>query len=208
MVDVLLGASATEARGEGTARGSGKQAGLKPCSLGVVMHVVDNHTPLPLDVTSTLGHGVHHVGGAEIAFRTRPVCKIVRRVARGSACVVGVVEALLLLLGDPVHQVVGGLGGDVGVLLQENDVGVDVGLDLVLGVLFIIKAVAQGGVLGAGRGHRRVAVGVVGVDGEVAVVVTAGLGIRFRCCCHQARHRHKDCLREGNHINLALRCSV
>jgi len=57
--------------------------------------------------------------------------------------VVAVVEMFLLRLGDHLHQVVGALVSDVGVLLQEESVLADLGGDVVSGVLLVQDTVGE-----------------------------------------------------------------
>jgi len=59
------------------------------------------------------------------------------------ASVVAVVEALLLRLGDHLHEVVSTLVSDVGVLLQEERVLADLGGDVVSGILLVQDTVGE-----------------------------------------------------------------
>ena len=158
MVNVLLGALALVAGGQRAARGVRVQARLQPRRLGVVVHVVNDDAPLAGHVLGAARLGVGHVTGADVAGRAGPVGHVVRTLALGGARVEAVVEGGLLLGAQALHQIVGRLGADVGVLLGEQVVLRDGRLDLVGGVLGVLKAVGEGRVGGAGRGRRRVAV--------------------------------------------------
>ncbi len=174
--------------GQEPTRGVGGQAGLQSGGLSVVVDVVDNDTlqnqvlcrkldslgyfalfayPVSVDVPRPLGHAVHNIGGAEVAFGSDPVGQVVGRGALGRAGVIVVVESLLLVLVDVLHQVVGRLVGHIRVLLLEQVVLRDGQLDLVLGVVGVLEAVVEAGGVGA-------------VRGQLGVAVPLGVGVRDR----------------------------
>jgi len=167
VVHVLLGALGLVAGGEESASGVWGSASLQSGGLGVVVlavtvllrDVLKNDPPESLDVDGSPDLGVVHVGGAEVALGSNPVGGVVGRRSLGGSSVVAVVEGVLLVLGDVLHEVVGALVGHVGVLLQENGVMADLGGDLVLGVLGVDETEGKVGVDGAGRGGLGVTVG-------------------------------------------------
>ena len=126
MVDVLLQALAVVARSQGAASGAGEQAALDPLGLGVGRPglSLNDDAPFAFGVLGAEGADVADVGRADEAFTADPVA-LVELVA----VVEGVVESLLLFLGDSIDQIIGRLVGDVGVLLQDQRVVLD-------GVLF------------------------------------------------------------------------
>lgn len=182
VVDVLLDALALVARGQGAASGFGEQAALNALGLGVVSDVLDNNAPFAVDVLGAEGAGVLDVARADEAFAANPVALV-----ELFAVVERVVELLFLDLGDTVNEVVGGLVGNIGVLLQDERVVVDgvlfeatkvysihfaasqseSYLDVVGGVLVVAEAPWQSRVLSALGGRLRVAVLVVGRVGRV-----------------------------------------
>ena len=119
--------------------------------------------------------GVVNVAGAEVSLGSDPVAGVILAGPLAGAGVVAVVEALLLRLGDPVHEVVRALVGDVGVLLEEESVLGDLERDVVGGVLLVHHAEREVGALGALGGRLGVTVSVSGggvgrgVDGRGAV---------------------------------------
>lgn len=168
-IDVLLGAFALVARGQKSAGRIGGQASLQTSCLRVVMSV-DNNTPIAIDITSALGHGIKNLRGAQVAFGTDPVGNIVRAGTFGSAGVVFVVESVLGVLVQMLDQVVGRLVGNIGELFLEKIVLRYSSLDLVFGVLRIFQAVVKASGIGAVRGQFRVTVTfrmVVGSRGSV-----------------------------------------
>lgn len=157
VVDVLLGALALVAGGEETAGGVGGLAGFQSGSLGVVVVTVavilgdmlEDDSPVSLNIDGPADLGVVDVGRTKVTLRSDPVGGVVGRGTLGGSGVVVVVEALLLVLGDVLHQVVGGLVGNVGVLLQEDGILADLVGDLVLGIFGIFDAEGKVGVEGA-----------------------------------------------------------
>ena len=70
VVHELLRAVALVARSQRATRCLWVLTRLQACSLRVVVHVIDDHTPLTLDVTSPFGHSVGYVAWANIALGT------------------------------------------------------------------------------------------------------------------------------------------
>ncbi len=189
VVDVLLRALAVVAGGEEAAGRVRGEAGLQPGGLGVVVvavavllgDVLEDDAPVSLHVDSATDLGVVHLGRAEVSLGARPVGEVEGGGALGGARVVGVVEGLLLVAGDVLHQVVGALLGHVRVLLEEDGVLGDLVGDLVLWVLGVVDAEGEVGVEGAlgGRLGVTVAVGAAvgsGVRGAVGHGVRRSVG--------------------------------
>ena len=124
--------------------------------------MLEDDPPVPLDVDGPGDLGVVDVGRAEVALRPDPVGSIVGAGPLGGSGVVLVVEGLLLLLGDVLDEIIGGLVRHVGVLLQEEWVLGYLVCDVVGGVLGVQDAVRQVRTLGALRCSLGVAVAVLG----------------------------------------------
>jgi len=81
VVDILLGALGLVAGGEETAGGIGEETGLKAGGLGVVVmavsvtvrDVLEDDSPVALDVDGTGDLGVIHIGWAEVSLGSDPV---------------------------------------------------------------------------------------------------------------------------------------
>jgi len=176
VVDVLLGALGLVAGGEEPAGAVREQAGLQPGGLGVVVvtvavtlrDVLQDDPPVTLNIDSPGDLGVVNVGGTEVALRSDPVAGIVLAGSLAGSGVVGVVEGLLLWLGDHLHEVVSALVSDVSVLLQEESVLADLDSDVVGGVLLIQHTVGKVGSLGTLGGSLGVTIAIaVGSGGVV-----------------------------------------
>lgn len=114
VVDVLLQAFAAVARSQGTARGFREQARFNTLGLGVVGHILNDHTPFTIDVLGADWASVFDIAGADETFTTNPVTLI-----ELFAVVERVIEFLFLLLGDTIDQIIGRLIGNIGVFLQD-----------------------------------------------------------------------------------------
>ena len=151
VVDVLLGALRLVAGGQQPAGAVREQAGLQPGGLGVVVvtvavslgDVLEDDPPVALNIDGPCDLGVVHVGGTEVALGSDPVGSVVLAGSLAGSGVVRVVEALLLRLGDHLHEVVSTLVSDVGVLLQEESVLADLGGDVVSGILLVQDTVGE-----------------------------------------------------------------
>jgi hypothetical protein len=159
VVDILLGALGLVAGSQKPAGRVGSPAGLKAGGLGVVVlsiaillgNVLEHNSPESLNIDSTPDLGIINIRGAEVTFRANPVGGIIGRGPLGGSSVVAVVEGMLLVLGDVLHQVIGTLVSHIRVLLQEDGIMADLGGDLILGVLRVNKAERKVGVDGTGR---------------------------------------------------------
>jgi len=81
VVDILLGALGLVAGGKETASGIGEETGLEAGGLGVVVmavsvtvrDVLEDDSPVALDVDGTGDLGVIHIGWAEVSLGSDPV---------------------------------------------------------------------------------------------------------------------------------------
>jgi hypothetical protein len=143
VVDILLGTLWLVARSQQPAGTVREQTGLQSGGLGVVVvtvaislrDVLQDDPPVTLNIDSPGDLGVVNIGGAKVTLRSDPVSGVVLAGSLAGASVVAVVEALLLRLGDHLHEVVSTLVSDVGVLLQEESVLADLGEIWALGTL-------------------------------------------------------------------------
>jgi hypothetical protein len=151
MVDKLLGTLGLVARSQEPAGAVREETGLQPGGLGVVVvpvaialrDVLQDYPPVTLNIDSPGDLGVVNIGGAKVTLRSDPVSGVVLAGSLAGASVVAVVEALLLRLGDHLHEVVSTLVSDVGVLLQEERVLADLGGDVVSGILLVQDTVGE-----------------------------------------------------------------
>ena len=151
VVDKLLGTLGLVARSQQPAGAIREETGLQPSGLGVVVvtvaialrNVLQDDPPVTLNIDSPGDLGVVNIGGAKVTLRSDPVSGVVLAGSLAGASVVAVVEALLLRLGDHLHEVVSTLVSDVGVLLQEESVLADLGGDVVSGILLVQDTVGE-----------------------------------------------------------------
>lgn len=151
VVDKLLGTLGLVARSQQPAGAVRELTGLQPGGLGVVVvtvavalwDVLQDDPPVTLNIDSPGDLGVVNIGGTEVTLGSDPVSGVVLAGSLAGSSVVAVVETLLLSLGDHLHQVVGTLVSDVGVLLQEESVLADLSGDVVGGVLLVQDTVGK-----------------------------------------------------------------
>ena len=151
VVDVLLGALGLVAGSQEPAGAVWEETGLEPGGLGVVVvavavplgDVLEDDPPVSLHIDGPGDLGVVHVGGTEVALGSDPVTGVILAGSLAGPGVVGVVEALLLRLGDGLHEIVSALVSNVSVLLEEESVLADLDSDVVGGVLLVEDTVGQ-----------------------------------------------------------------
>ena len=117
------------------------------------MSVVDNDSPISVDITGTFRHGIQNFGGAEVSFGTNPMSDIIWTRSLGCSSVVLVVKSSLNILVQMLNEIVGRLISYIGVLLVKKVVGRDGILDLVLRVVGVFKAVVESSGIGTIRGQ-------------------------------------------------------
>ena len=184
VVDILLGALAIVARSQQSAGTVGVQASLKPGGLSVVVlsitvslgDVLQDDSPVALNVDGTGDLGVVNIAGAKVALRADPVAGIIGRGSLAGTSVVLVVKRLLLGLGDVLDKVISRLVGNISVLLQEKRILGDLVGNVVGGVLRVQDAVGKVGALGALGGSLGVTVAMAMV--RFRVVRHRGIGSR------------------------------
>ena len=182
VVDILLGALAIVARSQQSAGTVGVQASLKPGGLSVVVvsitvslgDVLQDDSPVALNVDGTGDLGVVNIAGAKVALRADPVAGIIGRGSLAGTSVVLVVKRLLLGLGDVLDKVISRLVGNISVLLQEKRILGDLVGNVVGGVLRVQDAVGKVGALGALGGSLGVTVAMAMV--RFRVVRRRGIG--------------------------------
>jgi len=184
VVDILLGTLAVVTGSQQSAGRVGVQTGFQPGGLGVVVvtisvslgDVLQDDSPVALNVDGTGDLGVVNVAGAQVALRANPVAGVIGRGSLAGAGVVLVVEGLLLGLGDVLDKVISRLVSNVRVLLQEKRVLRDLVGNVVGRVFRVNDTVGQvrafgtlGGCLGItvpmGMGSRSVWGGSIGSRG-------------------------------------------
>jgi hypothetical protein len=125
VVGVLLGTLGAVTRSQEPTGRVWSQAGLKPGGLGVVVvtvavvfrDVLKDNTPEAFDINGPTDLDVVDLTGAQVALGSNPVTDVIWTGSLGGSSIVVVVEALLLVGSDVVHQVIGRLVSHVGVLL-------------------------------------------------------------------------------------------
>lgn len=120
MDDVLLKAFAVMARGQRAASGLREEAGFDSLRLSVISHVLDDYAPFAFSVLSAEGPGILDIAGANETLTADPVAFV-----KLFSVVEGVIKFLFLRFSHAVHQIIGRLISDVGVLLQRQRIIVD-----------------------------------------------------------------------------------
>ena len=130
--------------------------------------VLEDDPPVALHVDGPGDFGVVNVAGAEVSLGSNPVAGVVLARSLAGAGVVTIVEALLLGLGDSVHEVIGALVGNVGVLLEEERVLGDLERNVVGGILLVHDTEGEVRALSALGGRLGVTVAIArgGVGGR------------------------------------------
>jgi len=182
VVNVLLSTLGLVARSQKSASRVWSQASFQPgglsvivVSIGVVLRdVLQNDSPVALNIDGPLDLAVDDLGGAQVPLGADPVAGIVGRGSLGGSSVVLVVKSGFLVSGDVFNQIIGALVGHVAVLLEEDGVLRDLVGDIVVGVFRVFEAVGEVGVKGTGWGSLGVTVSVDGGgigSGVVGVMV-------------------------------------
>jgi len=156
VVDKLLGALGLVARGKESAGTVREQASLQPGGLGVVVvtvsitirNVLEDDSPVTLNIDSSGDLGVVNVAWAEISLGSDPVAGVVFAWSFASSGVVVVVKVFLLRFGNSVDKIISALVSNVSVLLQEESVLADLGGHVIGGVFLVHHAVGKVGALG------------------------------------------------------------
>jgi hypothetical protein len=138
LVNVLLGAFTLITGSEKSASWIWSQTGLKAGRLGVIVSVVDNDSPIPIDVTSTLGHSIEDLWRTQVPIGTDPMGGVIRTEALGGSGVILVIKGLLLELVHVLNQVIGRLVGYIGEFLVKQVVLRDGMFDFIFGVVGVV----------------------------------------------------------------------
>ena len=203
VVDVLLGALALVAWSQETAGRVWSLASFQASSLSVVVmsitvffgDMLQNDSPVSFDVHGSPDLGIVDVRWAKVAFWTDPVAGIVGRWTLGSTSVVGVIESVLLVLGNVLNQIISRLVSHIRVLLEEDRILRYLVGNLVLWIFRVFDAEWKVGVDGTFWGGLGVTVAVWGwVVGWHWVV---GDGVVWGCCQSDGnRDHHSDDLQK------------
>lgn len=148
VVDILLGTFGAIARSQESAGRVRGQASFQSSSLSVVVmsiavilgNVLQNDSPEPFNVQSTMDLDIIDLTGAKVAFRSDPVTGVIRTGSFGSSSIVVVVEAGFLWGDDDINQIIGRLISDISVLFQEDGILADFVSDFVVGIFWIFNA--------------------------------------------------------------------
>jgi len=114
VVNILLGALAVITGSQQPAGRVRVETSLQPGGLGVVVvaisvslgDVLQDYSPVALNIDSTGDLSVVNIAGAEVALGSNPVTGVIGRGSLGGSGVVLVVEGLLLGLGDILDEVI------------------------------------------------------------------------------------------------------
>jgi len=169
VVDIFLGALALVAGSQQTTSRVRVLTSLKTGGLGVVVvaititlrNVLQDDSPVALNIDSPGDLSVIHVTGTKVALRSNPVGGIIGRGSLTSPSVVGVVKSFLLFLGDVLDQVIGRLVSNVSILLQEKSVLRDLMGNIIGWVLRIKDTIRKVTSLSTLWGSLRVTVAMV-----------------------------------------------
>ena len=151
VVDKLLSALGLVAGSQESAGAVREEAGLESGGLGVVVvtvtitirDVLEDDSPVALDIDSAGDLGVVHIRGAEISLRSNPVAGVILGWSLASSSVVVVVKVLLLRLGNTINKIISGLVSNVSILLKEESVLTDLGGHIIGGVLLVHHTVGK-----------------------------------------------------------------
>ena len=111
--------------------------------------VLEDDSPVALDVYGPCDLGVINIGGAKITLRSDPVTGVILAWSFAGSCVIMVVKMLLLRLGDQLYKIIGRLISNIGVFLEEQSILGDFYGNIVSWVLLIHDTVGEIGSLGA-----------------------------------------------------------
>lgn len=122
LINVLLQTLAVIARSQSAASGTREQARFDALSLSVSGpgDFLDDDAPFSIGVHGSEWASIQNVTWADVTFTTDPVSLLERL-----SVVLGVIEMFLRQGSQSIDQVVGRLVGNVGVLLQHQQVIID-----------------------------------------------------------------------------------
>ena len=151
VVDKLLGALGLVARGQESAGTVWEQASLQPGGLCVVVvtvaiavrDVLQDDSPVALNIDGSGDLGIVDIAGAEVALRSNPVTGVILAGSLAGSSVVVIVKVFLLGLGNAINKIISALVSNVSVLLQEKSILADLGGHIISGVLLVHDTVGK-----------------------------------------------------------------
>lgn len=208
MVHILLGALALVAGGEQAAGRVREQACLQTGGLSVVVvaisialrNVLQDNSPVALNIDSTGDLGIVNIAGAKIALRSDPVGSIIRRVSLAGPGVVAIIKSLLLLLGDVLHQVISRLVSDVSIFLQEESILRDLVGNVISRVLSIFHTVGEVTTLSTLGCSFRVTISILGGRGWVSRGIGGRMGRCIRARGRGGMMHRESCPDDSSHL--------
>ena len=151
VVDKLLCALGLVAGGQESAGTVREQTGLQSGGLGVVVvtiavtirDMLEDDSPVALNIDSTGDLGVVNIRGAEIALRSNPVGSIILAWSLGCSSVVAVVKMFLLRLGNAINKVISRLVSNISILLEEESILGDLDSNVICWIFLVNNTVGE-----------------------------------------------------------------
>jgi len=151
VVDKLLGALGLVAGGQESAGTVGEQTGLQSGGLGVVVvtisisvrNVLENDSPVALNIDSAGDLGIVNIRGTEVSLRSNPVGSVILAWSLGCSGVVAVVKVFLLRLGNAINKVISRLVSNVSILLEEESILGDLSSNVIGWILLVNDTVGK-----------------------------------------------------------------
>jgi len=151
VVDIFLSTLGLVARGKESASTVWEQASLQPGGLGVVVvtvsisirNVLQDDSPVSLNIDSSGDLGIVDIGWAEITLRSNPMGGIILAWSLAGTSVVVIVKVLLLRLGNKLNKIISRLVSNVSVLLQKQSILGDFDSNVISWVLLVNNTVGK-----------------------------------------------------------------
>jgi len=151
VVDKLLCALGLVAGGQESAGTVREQTGLQSGGLGVVVvtiavtirDMLEDDSPVALNIDGAGDLGVVNIRGAEIALRSNPVGSVILAWSLGCSSVVAVVEMFLLRLGNAINKVISRLVSNVSILLEEESILGDLDSNVICWIFLVNNTVGE-----------------------------------------------------------------
>ena len=151
VVDKLLCALGLVAGGQESTGTVREQTGLQSGGLGVVVvtiavtirDMLEDDSPVALNIDGAGDLGVVNIRGAEIALRSNPVGSVILAWSLGCSSIVAVVEMFLLRLGNAINKVISRLVSNVSILLEEESILGDLDSNVICWIFLVNNTVGE-----------------------------------------------------------------
>jgi len=178
-IDIFLSALALVTGSQKSASRIRSQASFQSGSLGVVMSVVDNDSPVSVNVSGTFRHGVQDFRGTQVTFGPNPVRNIIWTRSLGGPSVIFVIKASFHVLVQMFNQIVGRLICYIAVFFLKKVVSRNGIFDLILGVVRVFKTIMK--TSGVGTVRRKLGVTIPSLVMRCSSVMGNGRRVMVGC---------------------------